>query len=1001
MQGFIDPTGRISDPYRSFIHTSRYARWLEEEGRRETWVETVDRYMSFMTNHLSVNHQYFPSPDEVERVRRFILEHKALPSMRALMTAGPALERNNIAGYNCSYVVMDSPVAFDEVLYILMNGTGVGFSVESKYVSRLPIVPNTLSWSSDNIVVGDSKEGWAYAYRALIGSLYNGLIPGIDVSQVRPAGARLKTFGGRASGPEPLVDLFNYTISVFQNAAGRKLTDIEVHDIVCKIASVVVVGGVRRSALISLGDLNSDAHREAKSGEWWLGNVHRALANNSAVYEGVPSREVFDREWDALASSGSGERGIFSRVASNIQAGKNGRRRTDFDFGTNPCCVAPDTILMTEDGPREIRSLEGRKFNAIVNGEVYNAPRGSWISGEGEIYRLSTKAGYEVELTPEHRILTKNRGWVEARNLERGDMIVIHDHGVRSWGGPGTFGEGYLLGAFKGDGNFIKPISGSSGEVKLWNHDFHQEVADEMFGYAEALPHRSDWNGWGQCGEYRRMSIGKLPLEYGMDHGSKVVSRQIELASSEFQRGFMRGWFDADGHIEGNEVKSFSIRLGSNDLDGLKAAQRILLRLGIKSRIYFQRSAGASLLPDGSGGRREYTTKAMWRLVVSSSDIVRFNDVVGFSNPRKAALVADIVESTRFYSKPFVTEFESLEFVRVGDVWDAEVSEVHAFDANGIYAHNSEIILRPNEFCNLSTVVVRAEDDLTDLVEKVEVAAILGTWQASLTNFKYIRDIWRQNTEDERLLGVSMTGPFSNKLLTSLRTTPEILRYLKNVAVETNARVADEIGINRAAAITCIKPEGTSSQLTLTSSGLHAWHAPYYIRTVRQAKSDPLTQFMIDSGFYYEDDVTNPDKTAVFYFPIAAPEGSITRNDLSPIEHLELWLMYQREWCEHKPSVTIYVKPDEWAAVGDWVYKHFDEMSGVSFMPHSEHTYEQAPYQDISKEEYDAWLEKMPNQVNWDLLSLYEIEDTTTGIQELACVAGQCEVVGIEKEFAS
>lgn len=645
---FIDATGRITDPYRNFIHLSRYSRWLEAEGRRETWVETVDRYINFITNHLKNNNGYEAPSDHVERVRTYILEHKALPSMRALMTAGPALERNNIAGYNCSYVVVDNPVAFDEILYILMNGTGVGFSCEERYVSQLPAVPQ-LHDSENVIVVEDSKEGWANAYKELVAGLYNGVIQSWDVSKVRPAGARLKTFGGRASGPAPLIELFEFTVDTFLKAQGRKLTDLEAHDIVCEIASVVVVGGVRRSALISLGDLNSDRHRTAKSGEWWTENGQRALANNSAVFDEKPSRERFNQEWQSLIESGSGERGIFSREASKKQAAKYGRRSHDVEYGTNPC---------------------------------------------------------------------------------------------------------------------------------------------------------------------------------------------------------------------------------------------------------------------------------------------------------------------------------------------------------------SEIILRPNQFCNLTTVVVSGDDDMFSLANKVEAATILGTWQSTMTNFKYLRNVWKQNTEEERLLGVSMTGPFGNKLLngsSSMDETGRILDTLRGIAVYTNKKIAEDIGIPQAAAVTCVKPEGTSSQLTLTSSGLHTWHNAEYIRTVRMDMKDSLTQFMMDAGFPWEPDVMNPENTAVFSFPIKAPEGALTRSDLSAIEHLELWMTYQRHWCEHKPSVTIYVKPDEWETVGNWVYDNFDEVSGISFLPHSEHTYQQAPYQDITAEEYNEWLSRMPRDVDWDMLSSYELEDGTTGTQELACTAGACDVVDVVK----
>lgn len=647
MEGLLDG-GRIAHPYRNFIATSRYARWLDDQNRRETWVESVDRYINFMVDHLQTNLGYTPPAAEVEMVRNYMLNHKALGSMRALMTAGPALDRNNVAGYNCSYVVMDDVLAFDEILYILMNGTGVGFSAEWQYTSQLPTVPASFDVRPDVVItVEDSKEGWGYAFRDLVYNLYHGVIPSWDVSGVRPAGARLMTFGGRASGPEPLVDLFRFTIKQFTMAGGRKLRPLEVHDIVCKIASVVVVGGVRRSALISLGDLSDPEMRDAKHGEWWVKNSQRALANNSAVYEGRPEREVFDREWQALIDSGSGERGLFNRQAARNQAAKSGRRDPNVDFGTNPC---------------------------------------------------------------------------------------------------------------------------------------------------------------------------------------------------------------------------------------------------------------------------------------------------------------------------------------------------------------SEIILRPNQFCNLSTVVVEGTDTIEDLEQKVTVATILGTWQSTLTNFKYLRPLWRENTEAERLLGVSMTGAFGNKYLNfgiSKEVTEAALDRLRRVAIAVNAEHAQRIGINPSAAITCIKPEGTTSQLTLTSSGIHPWHAEHYLRTVRGDKKDPMTQFMMDSGFYFEDDVMNPDHTAVFYFPIKAPEGAITRHDLTAIQHLELWLTYQRHWCEHKPSVTISVRPEEWDEVGEWVWEHFDELSGVSFMPLTEHTYVQAPYQDITKEEYEAWVQKMPTSVNWDFLSLYEIEDTTTGTQSLACVAGACDVVDI------
>lgn len=643
----VDDKGFLTDPYRNFIHTSRYARYRDDLGRRETYVETVDRYMDYMVNSLKKNHNYDVPEADYKLVREFILEQASMPSMRAMMTAGPALDRDNVAAYNCSYVTIDDPRAFDETLYILMNGTGVGFSVEEKYVRKLPVIAEEFEDTETVIKVADSKEGWARAYRELLSLLWGGRVPRWDTSKVRPAGARLKTFGGRASGPGPLEQLFQFTIDVFTKAAGRQLTSLEAHDLVCKIAEVVVVGGVRRSALISLSDLSDLRMATAKSGSWWENHPQRSLANNSVAYTSKPDMTAFMAEWKNLYDSKSGERGIFNRQAAKAQAVKNERRDGNFDFGTNPC---------------------------------------------------------------------------------------------------------------------------------------------------------------------------------------------------------------------------------------------------------------------------------------------------------------------------------------------------------------SEIILRPNQFCNLTEVVVRPEDTVETLMLKVGAATILGTWQSTLTSFKYLRKIWKKNTEEERLLGVSLTGQFGNRLMSGqegMKELKDALEALKYKAVAVNAQVADAIGIPRSAAITCVKPSGTVSQLVGVPSGMHTEHDEFYLRTVRGDNKDPLTQFLKDSGVPNEPDVMKPNDTTVFSFPKKAAEGALTRNDLTAIEHLEIWLAYQRHWCEHKPSITVSVKEHEWMEVGAWVYKHFDEVSGISFLPFSEHTYKQAPYQTITEAEYKEWLERMPDEIQWDLLPTYEEGDNTTGSQELACSAGSCEVVDI------
>ena len=629
--------------YQQFIHLSRYSRWMPEENRRETWEETVSRYFTFFESYLQKMHKYKMTDKLQKQLKEYILDLKIMPSMRCLMTAGEALEKENIAGYNCSYVAVDRPQAFDEILYILMNGTGVGFSVDRQSVNNLPDVAEEFHPSDTKIIVADSKLGWAKAFKELLAMLYHGQVPKWDLSKVRPAGAPLKTFGGRASGPEPLDDLFKFSVKVMRSAAGRKLTSLECHDIICKIAEVVVVGGVRRSALISLSNLSDDRMRAAKTGRWWETEPQRALANNSAIYTETPDMGIFLKEWRSLYDSKSGERGIFNRDAAVRVASENGRRQTDgIEFGTNPC---------------------------------------------------------------------------------------------------------------------------------------------------------------------------------------------------------------------------------------------------------------------------------------------------------------------------------------------------------------SEIILRSREFCNLSEVVVRAEDTMETLKEKVKLATILGTFQSTLVNFKYIAKEWNKNCKEERLLGVSLTGimecRFTNGKESGLE---ERLQELKQIAVDTNKKYAKDIGINQSVATTCVKPSGTVSQLVDSASGIHTRHNPFYIRTVRGDAKDPLTQLMIDAGFPYEEDYMNKH-SIVFSFPQKADKDSVFRTDMSAIEQLAIWKIYQVNWCEHKPSVTISVKEDEWMAVGAWVYENFDYMSGVSFLPHSDHIYKQAPYQDCTEKEYNEFVKKMPKDVDWGLLSKYELSDQTIASQELACSGPEgCDV---------
>ena len=633
--------------YQTFIAMSRYAKWLDKEGRRETFSETVDRYMMNVvdTKLEPLNGRDNDMQGVSYELRHAILDLAVMPSMRGLMTAGKAANRDNTCMYNCSYLPVDDPKSFDEAMFILLCGTGVGFSVERQFISKLPDVPDQLFVSETTIVVKDSKEGWAKAYRQLLSLLWAGEIPRWDVSKVRPAGSKLKTFGGRASGPAPLVDLFQFTINTFKGATSRKLSSIECHDIMCKIGEVVVVGGVRRSAMISLSNLSDDRMRHAKSGMWWETQGQRALANNSVCYTEKPDMETYMREWLALVESKSGERGVFNRKASKVQAAKNGRRDPDYEFGTNPC---------------------------------------------------------------------------------------------------------------------------------------------------------------------------------------------------------------------------------------------------------------------------------------------------------------------------------------------------------------SEIILRPYQFCNLTEVVVRATDTIDDLERKVRLATILGTIQSTYTHFPYLRKIWQRNTEEERLLGVSLTGIMDNPLMTSSNKGLEkTLDHLRGVAVATNADWADRLGISISTAITCVKPSGTVSQLVDSASGIHTRHSPYYIRTVRGDNKDPLTQFMKDQGIPSEPCVMKPEQTTVFSFPVKSPQGAVVRDDVSAMEQLKTWLVYQRNWCEHKPSVTVSVKDDEWMDVGAFVYEHFDEMSGVSFLPHDGGSYQQAPYQECAATDYHILLDEMPDSIDWSKLSEYEEEDNTSGMQTMACSGDSCEIVDL------
>ncbi len=861
-----------------YVHLSRYARWLDEEQRRESWEETVSRYTDFFAAR-------FPELYPADRINKSIGALRTMPSMRALMTAGPALDKDEMAGFNCSYVAIDHVRAFDEILYILMCGTGVGFSVERQFINNLPTVSEDFHQSDTLITVKDSKIGWASAFRELIAMLYNGQIPKWDVSKIRPAGAKLKTFGGRASGPKPLVDLFQFSVALFKKAAGRKLTSVECHDLVCKVADIVVVGGVRRSALISLSNLSDDRMRVAKSGQWWIDNGQRALANNSAAYTEKPDMEIFLEEWMALIQSKSGERGIFNRVAAKKKAAEFDRRDPNHEFGTNPC-MHPDTMVETIRGRMRIADITEPTmvYTMLDDGTLGIKPASAaWVSKRNaETVVVTVASGKQVRCTPDHKIFVEGKGWVEARDLTPGKDRVVHLQ--RSRRGAAYAG------------------------VKLTSQGQRDFV----------MEHHLVWSG----------ATGvAVPAGYDIHH--------------------------ADGNTYNNDIDNLEC------LTHEAHARLTAMEQPNDHQVYGPN--GQFVTHSGSRGGAKVITAMPPEL---SSNLHQYATVVA----------VDPGETT--------------------DVYDMTVEDTHNFIADFVVVHNcGEIILRPSGLCNLTEVVIRSGDTLEDLMDKVEVATIMGTFQSSLTNYRYVRNVWKRNAEEERLLGVSMTGIMDHEVLSKPSDeAAQWLTQLREHAVKTNAKWAKKLGINASVAITTVKPSGTVSQLVDSASGIHPRYSQHYVRTVRADKKDPLAQFMRAEGFPVEDCVMKPDTTDVFSFPVRGPEHAVFRNDMSAIQQLEHYLMFKRFWCEHNPSITVYVRDHEWLAVGDWVYNNFDDVGGVSFLPHTDHVYQQAPYTECSEAEYEELAGKMPT-VAWSKLQEFEKEDSTTNQQTLACSSGSCEII--------
>lgn len=978
-----------------YIHKSRYARWLITENRREHWEETVQRYVDYFDDKFP----HFPK----EEIKNAILDLKTMPSMRALMTAGPALERDPIAGFNCSFVAIDDPRAFDEILYILMCGTGVGFSVERQYIAQLPIVGIDIGFTNGKpviqtkdkllpidvtIVVEDSKQGWASAYRDLLKHLYAGEIPKWDVSLVRPAGAKLVTFGGRASGPDPLVDLFKFTIETFKQACGRKLTSIECHDLVCKIADIVVVGGVRRSALISLSNLSDDRMRLAKSGQWWVNDPQRALANNSATYTERPQTEIFLKEWMSLIESKSGERGIFNKHAAIKKAQETGRRDHTKIHGTNPCFAA-GTLIHTTDGAIPIERLVGKTVT-VWDGEKEVTINNFRITGENtETLLLTLQDGSQVQATPYHSFYLEDGTKVEMKDILPGMRLQISN-------APLVEGDLYCPGAYL-KGFMIGDGTNTKNKPLLWLYDTKYMCKERLLLSAKEL--NIDLDASSTCSELGFIQAGdnRMRMQGLTQRSTELLSwskdykfglpPEVFAWETQSKLDFIAGLFDSDG-CSLNSRNGFGYQLTSVNKQLLLDVQTLLKTLGVFSKVSFNREADVKDFNDGYG---EYTTQSLYRLVLSQEAAIALSKQVTFER------LESFAHRTMTYKlKPRWNAVVSVIPYSIEDkVYCCTVPDSHKVSlAVGITTGQcAEISLRSAGLCNLSEVVIRSTDTLEDLKYKVRIAAIIGTYQSLLTDFKYIRPIWKQNQEEERLLGVSLTGIMDHPVLSVTgETTAYWLSEMKKQAIKTNQGFARLLGIKPAAAITTVKPSGTVSQLVDSASGIHPRYSKHYIRTVRADKKDPLAQLMVSQGFPVEDAFGKEDSTYVFSFPVKGPSSGVYRDDRTAIQQLEHYLMYQKHWSEHNVSNTIYVKEDEWLEVGAWVFKNFDDLAGVSFLPHSNHSYKQAPYQECTEAEYEALLAVMPS-FDWDALSEFEKDDSTVNTKELACTSGVCEII--------
>lgn len=976
----------FSNPLGEFTYFRTYSRWMPDEGRRETWIETVNRYMQFMRAHLGSR----LTESEYHEIYIAILCQEVMPSMRLMWAAGPAADRSNFTAYNCSYLAPECTKDFADIIYILMCGTGVGFSVESRSVNRLPVVQPFTTKNEGKWVVEDSKEGWANAFKAGMDRWFKGVDIEFDYSKLRPKGARLLTMGGRSSGPEPLIRLIDFTREVMRNAGGRKLRPIEVHDIVCKIGEIVVSGGVRRSSLISLSDLHDEEMRRAKPADFYTTAPHRAQANNSAVYNEKPDWSHFQQEWEQLAHSGTGERGIFAR--NYLAIPERRKESVGNDFGVNPC-VPDNTWVMTDAGAQQVKDLIGKPFVALVGGGRYDSD-GFFQTGIKPLVTVTTEQGFTLSLTSNHRLKRADGSWQEAGALQPGEKIVLNNNRGASWGGNGTADEGWLIGSLIGDGTF----SDKTAYLQYWG-----ESAEAMCrGAAKTLntvfENRCDLKGGKVADE--KWSVSSIKLrEYaktlGIEQNKKTPTEAIEKCSSAFYEGFLQGWFDADGSVQGSQEKGVSIRLSSSSEKSLEAAQRMLARLGIVSKLYrVRREAQMRPMPDGNGGEKDYWCQSQHELIIANQDLQYYADRIGFRETKKHNRLHGLLAQYKRQmnqTKFFATVETVTPSPTAVPVFDCTVNDVHAFDANGFYAHNcGEIFLRNRGLCNLSEVYCRPTDTKADIKRKHRIATILGTFQSMLTHFPYTAREWAWNAQEERLLGVSLTGQWDCPTVQD----PVLLRELKEACIAINKVYAAKFGVNPSMATTCVKPNGNGSQTFDSSSGMHPRHAPYYMRRIRISATEPLFHMMRDAGWPYHPENGWTESTAstfVLDFPVKSPQVQVYKHSLTALQQLEYWKMFKINYTEHNPSVTISVGNTEWDSTAKWLYNNWPIVGGLSFLPQENNAYTLAPYETITEEEYHKTVSSLP-ALDFGNIMHYEREDSTTGAQELACVGGVCEL---------